>query len=422
MSSKKVCFVVSPISTKGSDIRKEADDLLWLIARAVQAYDFDVVRIDEITKTHEITKEVIKYLRESHLCIIILTGNNPNVFYEAGRRHESGRPYIHLLRDGEKLPFDVSAINTIHYSNIETLDGAKDLISSIGAFVEAMIEEISGYLHEEITLSAIADAIKRIEVKLDRFNRSNVFQKSGQIRTSDPIGPSFTNPRESFLAAIAMGDIDKAESMLDKLETLLTEKEYYNALLYCSQAGSGRAVEIIEEIFVNMPSWMDMEYRLDAIGRIVTFYHAAGREADVIERVCVYIDNTISDKSCTIRQKAELLNQKQRLLFGIKKYEDAMTLIDEILLIAPDVTAYQYNASLVYEALNLLQKAKSIIETAINVDDPDPSHLQQAVEIFIKTKDDVLASETYDKLKAAAPQKAAIMALNPEVRAVISRY
>ncbi len=98
--AQKKCFMISPIGDEKSPVRQEADSLLWIAQNAVEKYGFDVIRVDQIARTTQITTEIIQLIQESELCLIVLTGHNPNVFYEAGRRHETGRPYIQLIRRG----------------------------------------------------------------------------------------------------------------------------------------------------------------------------------------------------------------------------------------------------------------------------------------------------------------------------------
>jgi len=116
--NKKTCFIISPIGPEDSDTRKTADDFLELLVEpALAKYDFVVTRADKIARPSTITADIIRLVQESDLCIIDLTNNNPNVFYECGRRHEAGRPFIQMVRKGDEgsLPFDVSGIRTVIY-------------------------------------------------------------------------------------------------------------------------------------------------------------------------------------------------------------------------------------------------------------------------------------------------------------------
>ena len=62
-----------------------------------------------------ITSQVIQHLAEDPLVIADLTSHNPNVFYELAVRHCTGLPVIHLLQDGQGIPFDISQQRTIFF-------------------------------------------------------------------------------------------------------------------------------------------------------------------------------------------------------------------------------------------------------------------------------------------------------------------
>ena len=102
-----------------------------------------VVRIDDIARSAVITNEIVRLLQNADLCVIVLTGENANVFYEAGRRHVTGKPFIQLIRRGEKIPFDVAGIRAILYDDPSTLESATKLTSAIRKFVDEL--ERTGY-------------------------------------------------------------------------------------------------------------------------------------------------------------------------------------------------------------------------------------------------------------------------------------
>src|SRR5262245_21930030 len=111
MSDKpRTCFVVSPIGADGSEVRTNANDFLDLLVEpALEKYGFLVTRADRIAQPTAITTDIVKLVQEADLCIIDLTNNNPNVFYECGRRHETGKPFIQMVQKGHEaaLAFDV---------------------------------------------------------------------------------------------------------------------------------------------------------------------------------------------------------------------------------------------------------------------------------------------------------------------------
>ncbi|MGH8566034.1 MAG: hypothetical protein ACREXW_18880 [Gammaproteobacteria bacterium] len=136
--------------------RKAADDLFDLIVEpALEKYDFEVIRADKIQTVASITSEIIQLVQNSDLCIIDVTSHNPNVMYECGRRHETGKPYVMLAREGEKLPFDVNTIRTIFYSTTNGRE-MRSSIKTIQSIVEKMLAEGMEPLSSGESLSTIS--------------------------------------------------------------------------------------------------------------------------------------------------------------------------------------------------------------------------------------------------------------------------
>ena len=95
------CFIISPIGESGSETRQNADDLRDLIIKPVlESFGFTVIRGDHRSEAGQIDIDVIRAVQESDLCIVDLSLPNTNVFYEFGRRDETGKPLI-LLKQKE---------------------------------------------------------------------------------------------------------------------------------------------------------------------------------------------------------------------------------------------------------------------------------------------------------------------------------
>jgi len=123
----KTCFVVSPVSDEGSEIRKNADTLLKYIIKPVcEDKGFDVVRADQVNDAGSITQVILDHLETADLVIADLTEHNPNCFYEMGFRRRTNKPIIHLKRHDVKIPSDVSVIRTFDY-NLTDLDSVESI-------------------------------------------------------------------------------------------------------------------------------------------------------------------------------------------------------------------------------------------------------------------------------------------------------
>lgn len=135
-------FVIGPIGDKdaedGSPARLAYEDGIQafedVIAPACIAFGLEPVRADMISRTGEIPEQIFRQLRDCPVVIADLTGANPNVMYELGLRHTTGRVTIQIGEKG-RLPFDVASIRTIMFKRTEAglVQARKDLSKSLAA-------------------------------------------------------------------------------------------------------------------------------------------------------------------------------------------------------------------------------------------------------------------------------------------------
>ncbi|MFI8487402.1 hypothetical protein [Streptomyces rubrogriseus] len=117
------CFVIGPIGNKfapvGDPGRQAYEDSLQVFEEVIQAacqqVGIEPVRADQIAVAGEITEQVFRHLVEDDVVIADVSGGNPNVMYELGLRHTTGKLTIQIGEFGQ-LPFDVNTIRTIQFS------------------------------------------------------------------------------------------------------------------------------------------------------------------------------------------------------------------------------------------------------------------------------------------------------------------
>lgn len=113
---KRRCFVISPIGSEGSEVREHADAVFdYIITPAMKACEIEPVRSDHLHEPGRISEQMFREIRTDDLSIAVLTGRNPNVFYELALVQAAGRPVIVLLQKGEVLPFDIKDIRCVYY-------------------------------------------------------------------------------------------------------------------------------------------------------------------------------------------------------------------------------------------------------------------------------------------------------------------
>lgn len=127
-TESKSIFVISPIGSAGTpEHRRYRLTLDYIVKKAFFAPDWEVVRADDETSPDSITTQVIGRIVESDLIIADLTDHNPNVFYELAVAHGYQKRVIHMMEEGQKVPFDVVDQRVIFYdlADPESVDNAR---------------------------------------------------------------------------------------------------------------------------------------------------------------------------------------------------------------------------------------------------------------------------------------------------------
>lgn len=139
-------FVIGPIGDRdapdGSEARLSYEQAIQVfeevIVPACTAFGVDTTRADMISRTGEIPEQIFRQLRDVPVVIADLTGANPNVMYELGLRHTTGKVTIQIGEKG-RLPFDVASIRTIMFKRTEAglVQARKDLSKVLASTLES---------------------------------------------------------------------------------------------------------------------------------------------------------------------------------------------------------------------------------------------------------------------------------------------
>lgn len=110
------CFVISPIGSPGSTEREHADDVFdYIIRPACESSGYSVMRADHDTRPGVITEQMYDSILGDDLLIAVLSGHNPNVFYEMAIAEAAARPLILMIQAGDSIPFDIKDRRILHY-------------------------------------------------------------------------------------------------------------------------------------------------------------------------------------------------------------------------------------------------------------------------------------------------------------------
>jgi CheY-like chemotaxis protein len=252
---KKRCFVICPIGSKDSDIRKRSDQILkYVINPAAESCGYEVIRGDQIDSPGMITSQVIQHLLEDELTIADLTGRNPNVFYELALRHAIGKPIIHIKEISESIPFDVLGIRIIDIDSryIDDIEKAKETIKDYIKTIESNPNKIDEnpitISKNSITISSLINDLKNIQSQIDTKSSNNNKSLSNNLT-------SYYNQK-----------IDEAIQELSNLGDL-KEKASSIKILWVDDfpANNKSIMDIYKNIGVQFDVAIDNEYAFDLL-------------------------------------------------------------------------------------------------------------------------------------------------------------
>ena len=96
---------------------------------------------------------MMEAINESDLIVALLTGHNPNVFYELAVAHCWEKPVVCLLKAGEPVPFDVKDTRIIPY-DLTSPRSVQSVVKTMGTYAHAAIS--SGTDHVSPVTAQIA--------------------------------------------------------------------------------------------------------------------------------------------------------------------------------------------------------------------------------------------------------------------------
>ena len=113
-SGRRTCLLIGPYGDEGTETRKWSDWVLKeIVMPAANRLGYSASRTIDETKPGDITQRIMRELQAADLVVADLTTGNPNVYYELALRHAMAKPFIHLIREGAELPFDIKVMEAI---------------------------------------------------------------------------------------------------------------------------------------------------------------------------------------------------------------------------------------------------------------------------------------------------------------------
>src|SRR5204863_117863 len=94
-------------------------------------------RADDMTLAHPVLQRILEGIATAELVIAVLTGKNPNVFYELGLAHSYTKDVLLLAQRETDVPFDLRGLCYKTYD-----PNSKEGLEQLGQEVRKAAEEI----------------------------------------------------------------------------------------------------------------------------------------------------------------------------------------------------------------------------------------------------------------------------------------
>lgn len=420
MADKPVCFMITPIGELGSEIRQNADDLRELLIKPVmELYGFTVLRGDHRSEAGQIDIDVIRAVQEADLCIADLSLPNANVYYEFGRRDETGKPLILMKAKGSgDLPVDVATRRYIEY-DLDSRKGLIDAREQLKNFIEPIVQKGFESRGTGASLSELAEILSRIERKMDRLSKA----KDERPPLPPDIIDDDTDPIDLLQYALRQGNIPLAERAMQTLSYKMNHFRWLDQVVeQVAGIGSVTAGDLLIEHAVEFMDHVDsFKDKLDYVSYLVSNLNRTDRELEnreLVEYLCNSLKSISENEDVDLR--IQIYNQLNRLYYGIYSATGDIIwinkAIDELhiaLDIREDKSFLHYNLATCYKKIGEdedLQLALQHVLRCIELDGDklDNDHIVLACELMIILEDERL-SDYLDILDQINPIKAQLL-------------
>ena len=414
--NERSCFVISPIGSEGSKERLDADKFLGLIKDVAELHTLRAFRADEENNTFDINADVIDWVLHSDLCVIDLTGLNPNVMYEFGMRYHTGLPYIVCAKKDTKLPFDIISRRTIFYGDLDITNDYNEAKKSIRNFINKFEEKdyqnssIIGLNDLYQMLGVILEKIDKIEINNTQYTSSqnNSIEKFVMNDEVDELLKQL-DPSEAFQYAYSTNNIRLAEQLLEYCRNQPSEY-FLNKLRALTTLGSQKAAEELME-YIDNKTEITNEGLIETIGCLISCFSrldSASENMKRIEDIFLIAENKIS----TNKERAALYNQKGRFYFSAKMFDEAKQNALNSIKLNDEEPAYFYNYAAILDYLGEQDYALKYVKKVLSLQSEDSDHLTLACKLLKSSKDpsDVeLYDECIKRLSKISPYKARLL-------------
>ncbi len=188
-NNKKSCFIITPIGSADSDIRRKAEGVITSAIKPIlESNGFEMIVPHYMTNPGAIEMAIIQQILECDLVIANLTGLNPNVMYELAVRHSFGKPVVCIAERNTRLPFDIHSIRVLPYT--DDMSGTTELQRDLPGYIDSAMNDDGKYnpiINAKSDLQAESNATGDQKVILNKLDM-----------LLNKIHPQFEEPKNSY--------------------------------------------------------------------------------------------------------------------------------------------------------------------------------------------------------------------------------
>gem|GEM_PF-5653628 len=297
-----------------------------------------------------------------------------------------------MATKGQELPFDINVIRTIFYNVGDARDVHKAVLG-LQAVVDRMVEQGFATTSGGDSLSSVMETLNRIERKVSGFsaNAPTTFSMSTPFidgGIDDPVASGQLSIREAFELALRQENLAYAEKLLPRIKASKSEDVYFEDYVERLAFRGSRVAG--EELVGRLPSIHELpiERCIETIGCLVSYFNQHDEESRGIDLLFPIIDGFVCNSQIDDKSKASLLNQKQKLLFGLSPDDhnyECIQLLKRAVALDPEEKSYLYNLAFVFADAERYEEAYEQIVKCMQLSEQsdrfDMDHVTLAIRL-----------------------------------------
>lgn len=166
VEQEKTCFIMMPFGSNEEYSRDNVESNYvynHIICPALEKVEAELgIKINTIREVDRniagsITKNILNNIAIADICIVDITGSNPNVFFELGIRYALKEKVTILMRQAKtEIPFDISGYKCLVYDCFKPTAAIEDVYNFV----------VSGLTEEETIDSLVFETFPEMEVNI----------------------------------------------------------------------------------------------------------------------------------------------------------------------------------------------------------------------------------------------------------------